>query len=76
MLRALASEVRVAILKLLHVEGPMNVNDIADKLGLPQSTVSTNMQILEERGPDPHRDAEGAQGQPEDLPLDCSTKCW
>lgn len=49
-LKALASEVRVAILKLLHVEGAMNVNDIAGKLKQPQSTVSSNMQILVEAG--------------------------
>lgn len=49
-LRALASEVRVSILKLLHIEGAMNVNDIAGKLGQPQSTVSSNMQILVEAG--------------------------
>jgi len=45
-LHALASEVRVSILKLLHIEGPMNVNDIAARLNQPQSTVSSNMQIL------------------------------
>ncbi|WP_092179708.1 helix-turn-helix domain-containing protein [Devosia sp. YR412] len=49
-LRGLASPVRVKILKLLHVEGPMNGNDIAEKLELPQSTVSTNIQILESAG--------------------------
>lgn len=49
-LKALASEVRVAILKLLHIEGAMNVNDIAAKLEQPQSTVSSNMQTLVEAG--------------------------
>ena len=49
-LKALASEVRVAILKLLHIEGAMNVNDIAGKLEQPQSTVSSNMQVLVEAG--------------------------
>lgn len=49
-LRALASEVRVSILRLLHMEGAMNVNDIASKLSQPQSTVSSNMQILVEAG--------------------------
>lgn len=49
-LKALASEVRVAILKLLHIDGPMNVNDIAGKLKQPQSTVSSNMQTLVEAG--------------------------
>jgi predicted transcriptional regulator len=49
-LRGLASTIRIRILKLLHVHGPMNGNDIAEKLDLPQSTVSTNIQILEEAG--------------------------
>jgi predicted transcriptional regulator len=49
-LKALASEVRVAILKLLHVEGAMNVNDIAAKLKQPQSTISSNMQVLVDAG--------------------------
>ena len=47
-LRGLASPVRTRILKLLHVEGPLNVNDIAARLALPQSTISSNVQILEE----------------------------
>ena len=49
-LKALASPVRVKILKLLHLEGARNGNDIATRLGLPQSTVSTNIQILEDAG--------------------------
>lgn len=49
-LRGLASTIRIRILKLLHIHGPMNGNEIADKLALPQSTVSTNIQILEEAG--------------------------
>jgi len=49
-LKALASPVRVRILKLLHKKGPMNVNEIVDELALPQSTVSTNVQLLEDGG--------------------------
>lgn len=49
-LKGLASPVRVSILKLLHMQGPMNGNDIARHLALPQSTVSTNIQILESAG--------------------------
>lgn len=49
-LRGLASPIRVKMLKLLHVDGPMNGNDIGARLGLPQSTVSTNLQILESAG--------------------------
>jgi predicted transcriptional regulator len=48
-IRGLASEVRVSILKLLR-SGPKNVNQIAEELLLPQSTVSSNLQILEEAG--------------------------
>ena len=47
-LRGLASAVRVKILKLLHQHGPMNINDIAEALALPQSTVSSNVAILED----------------------------
>lgn len=49
-LKGLASAVRVKILKLLHVNGAMNVNEIAETLALPQSTVSSNVQILEDAG--------------------------
>lgn len=49
-LRGLASPARIGILKALHERGGLNVNDIADLLALPQSTVSTNLQILEEAG--------------------------
>ena len=45
--KALASEVRVRVLRLLETHGQMNVNDIARELGLPQSTISSNLQILE-----------------------------
>ncbi len=48
-IRGLASPVRAQILKILQ-GGPLNVNEIAARLGLPQSTVSTNVQILEEAG--------------------------
>jgi predicted transcriptional regulator len=49
-LRAFASPARVKVLKLLHTAGAMNINDIALRLGLPQSSVSANVQILEEAG--------------------------
>ena len=47
-LRGLASPVRVRILRLLRRAGPMNVNQISEALELPQSTIATNVQILEE----------------------------
>jgi predicted transcriptional regulator len=46
-LRGLSSPVRISILKLLHSRGPLNVNEISDALSLPQSTVATNVQVLE-----------------------------
>jgi predicted transcriptional regulator len=49
-LKGLASELRVSILRLLHTRGGMNVNDIAAALALPQSTVSSNLHILEGAG--------------------------
>lgn len=49
-IRGLASEVRVRILKLLRSAGPKNVNQIAEELELPQSTVSSNLQVLEDSG--------------------------
>ena len=49
-LKGLASPARIRILKILHVQGPLNVNDIAAALDLPQSTVSSNVQILEDAG--------------------------
>ncbi|MEY4698269.1 MAG: hypothetical protein RIT14_2697 [Pseudomonadota bacterium] len=49
-LKALASPVRVGILKLLHSEGPMNVNAIAGAMGMPQSSISANVQSLEDAG--------------------------
>ena len=48
--RALASLARARILRLLHRRPGVNVNDIAEALGLPQSTVSSNLQILESAG--------------------------
>jgi predicted transcriptional regulator len=49
-LHGLASPARVRILRLLHRNVGVNVNDIAETLALPQSTVSSNLQILEQAG--------------------------
>lgn len=49
-LRCLASETRVRILRLLQQGGPRNVNQVAAELGLPQSTVSSNIQALVDAG--------------------------
>lgn len=50
LLKSLASEVRVRILSLLNHGGPLNVNQVAEKLSLPQSTISANIQILVDAG--------------------------
>lgn len=44
----LASPLRLRILQLLRVEGPLNVNEISARMALPQSTVATNIGILED----------------------------
>jgi predicted transcriptional regulator len=49
-IKALASDARIKVLKLLHLKGGMNVNDIASTLDLPQSTISSNIQVLEDAG--------------------------
>ena len=49
-LHGLASPTRIRILKLLQRKDGVNVNDISAALALPQSTVSSNLQILEQAG--------------------------
>jgi predicted transcriptional regulator len=48
--RGLASPIRLQVLHVLRRRGPMNVNEIARHLGLPQSTIATNVQTLEAAG--------------------------
>lgn len=48
-LKALASSVRLSILELLATT-PLNVNEIANRLGLPQSTVATHVIKLQNAG--------------------------
>lgn len=48
-LKGLASAIRLDILSLIQEE-PKNVNDIAEALKLPQSTVATNIITLEKAG--------------------------
>ncbi|MFC6487056.1 ArsR/SmtB family transcription factor [Nitratireductor sp. GCM10026969] len=49
-LKGLSSPTRLDILRLLHENGPTNINVIAERLTLPQSSVSSNVRILEEAG--------------------------
>ena len=48
--KALSSQVRIDILKLLARRKSLNVNEIASILNLPMSTTATNVQILEAAG--------------------------
>jgi predicted transcriptional regulator len=48
-IRALSSDIRLTILNLLGPEAK-NVNEIAEALGLPQSTVATNVMVLVDAG--------------------------
>ena len=61
-LRSLASEVRARILEHLTRRGPRNVNQISDELGLPQSTVSSNIQTLVDAGLVQTRSEKGRKG--------------
>ena len=45
--KGLASQVRLKILEILRA-GDKNVNEITQEMGLPQSTVATNIMVLEE----------------------------
>lgn len=47
--KALASEARIQIMKLLN-SSSYNVNEIAEKLNIPTSTAALNVKILEEAG--------------------------
>src|SRR5205085_1624777 len=47
-LHGLASPVRLRILRLLLRQGSLNINQIAEALALPQSTIATNVQVLED----------------------------
>jgi predicted transcriptional regulator len=49
-LRGLASPLRLRILRLLLRRGPLNINQIAETLDQPQSTIAINVQVLEDSG--------------------------
>ena len=48
-LKALASEPRINMLNILR-EKTLNINEISERLSLPQSTVATHISILENAG--------------------------
>lgn len=49
MAHALSSDIRMNILKLLH-QKKMNINEIAEELNLPVSTIASNVRVLEGAG--------------------------
>ncbi len=60
-LKGLASDIRLRILEILR-KGDRNVNEITEELGLPQSTVATNIIMLEESGLIGTRSVKAAKG--------------
>ena len=60
-LKALSSETRVRILEILQNQ-ELNVTEIARKLGIPQSTATTSLLILEEAGLIDSHIANGVKG--------------
>lgn len=48
--RGLASPLRLRIMRHLLKKGQLNINQIAEALGQPQSTIASNIQILEDTG--------------------------
>ncbi|MGL4810986.1 MAG: ArsR/SmtB family transcription factor, partial [Beijerinckiaceae bacterium] len=62
-LRGLASPVRLRIMRHLLRHGPGNINQIAEALALPQSTIATNVQVLEETELIATTLSKGAKGQ-------------
>jgi predicted transcriptional regulator len=60
-LKGLASKVRLRILEILH-KGEKNVNEIKDEIGLPQSTIATNIMQLEKAKLIETRNAKAAKG--------------
>lgn len=53
-LKGLASEIRVEILLLVQ-ERPRNINEIAQALDMAQSTIATNVMVLEKSRSDTNR---------------------
>lgn len=62
-MHALSSPVRVRILRLLRGRGELNVNEICAALELPQSTVATNVNILDHAGLIDKRTIKARKGQ-------------
>src|SRR3954452_7987552 len=62
-MRSLASELRLQILQCIRQAGRMNVNEVCEALGLAQSTVAANIQVLERVGLIESQAAKGRKGQ-------------
>ncbi|MDD3744842.1 MAG: helix-turn-helix domain-containing protein [Lentimicrobiaceae bacterium] len=48
--RALSTPLRIEILKILSYSGPLNIQEIAELLNSPSSTISTNVKAMEDAG--------------------------
>ena len=62
-MRGLASELRLQILQCISRAGRMNVNEVGEALGVPQSTAAANIQLLERAGLIESQAAKGRKGQ-------------
>jgi predicted transcriptional regulator len=62
-LRGLASPLRLRIMRHLLKQGPLNINQIAKAFRQPQSTIASNIQILEETGLIETRISKASKGQ-------------
>lgn len=63
-LKCLSAPARLSMLELLHERGAMNVNEISELLGLPQSSTSTHLNMLESAGlirTEAHKARKGSQ---------------
>lgn len=61
--RCLASELRLDILRCIRGAGRLNVNEVCEALSLPQSTVAANILALERAGLVESQAAKGRKGQ-------------
>ncbi len=48
--KALGSDIRIKIVKLLHERGPMNLNELSDVLGVTNGAMTAHIKLLAEAG--------------------------
>jgi len=62
-MHSIASELRMRILQCIYRAGRANVNEVCEALGLPQSTIAANIQVLERAGLIESQTVKGRRGQ-------------